>query len=304
MVSGLLCVDKPRGITSHKVASLIKKKFRVKTGHAGTLDPLATGVLIVLCGDYTRLSDIFMSQTKVYSARVKMGIRTDSADSDGNIIAELPWENIVQGDIEKAMTGFRGEIEQIPPMFSAVKVNGQALYHAARRGETIDRKPRVVCIENLELTGFEPPYFSFESTCSKGTYIRQLAEDITSIAGCGGHITELRRLKSGNFSVDNSISLEALLALDEAKFESLLDDGRSYIVDIPELKVTDSTDFIRLSNGNYIKSVNLNDAPLVAAVAPSGFIAALGKCENGLFHPDKVLMNIIENFNETTQITA
>lgn len=304
MVSGLLCVDKPQGITSHKVASLIKKRFRVKTGHAGTLDPLATGVLIVLCGDYTRLSDIFMSQTKVYNARVKMGIKTDSADSDGNIIEELPWEHIVQSDIEKVMAAYRGEIEQIPPMFSAVKVNGQALYHAARRGETVERKPRVVCIESLELTKFEPPYFSFEASCSKGTYIRQLAEDITSTVGCGGHITELRRLKSGKFNVDNSISLETLLNLDETDFERLLDDGRSYIVDIPELKVTESTDFRRLSNGNYIKSDNFNNAPLVAAVAPSGFIAALGKCENGLFYPDKVLMNIIENFNETTQITA
>lgn len=218
-ISGILVVDKEKGMTSHDVVDLIRKRFRIKkVGHAGTLDPNATGVLVILLGKATKSSDIFMSEEKEYNAVMKLGERTDSGDIDGKVI-EIRDAAVTEEAIRSVTDGFIGEIDQVPPMVSAKQVGGKRLYKLARKGIEIEREPRRVNITSIDIRRVDMPYVEMDVVCSKGTYIRQLADDIGEKLGCGAHLTELRRTRSGAFSVGKAVTIGQLLKMDEAALD-------------------------------------------------------------------------------------
>lgn len=209
-MDGILLVDKPGGMTSHDIVDAIRKKFGfTKVGHAGTLDPMATGLLVVLIGKATKKSKNFTDDDKTYQATLVLGITTDTGDADGKILKKR-LSDIDPEKISGVLKQFRGEIEQIPPMFSAKKHKGKKLYEYARRGIEIKREPRKVIIKKLEVLDIKNSELSLRVCCSKGTYIRQLAIDIGTSLGSGAHVSQLRRIKSGNFCVEESIKFDEL----------------------------------------------------------------------------------------------
>jgi tRNA pseudouridine55 synthase len=222
-MDGILVVDKPQGWTSHDVVNFIRRRFNIKkAGHAGTLDPVATGVLVVLLNGYTKFSNEFMSDYKEYKAVLTLGKTTDTQDSTGRVIKMQSVPDLKRQDVEKVLENFRGEIEQVPPMFSAVKVRGQRLYKLARRGEEIQRNPRKITITALELEKFQLPNISVSVVCNKGTYIRTLCEDIAKALGCTGHMSYLRRTRSGAFSVGQAVSIEKLKCIQTEDLKGFL----------------------------------------------------------------------------------
>ena len=213
-IEGILVVDKEKGMTSHDVVGLVRKRFAIKkVGHAGTLDPAATGVLVLLLGKATKLSGSLMNEEKEYTATMKLGERTDSGDADGKVIAEKDV-NISEDEIRRAVLSFSGEIEQVPPMVSAKKINGKRLYALARKGIEVERAPVKIHVKEMEVTDIDIPYVTFRTVCSKGTYIRQLADDIGELLGCGSHLVELRRLRSGDFTLDKAVTMDELRSFD------------------------------------------------------------------------------------------
>ncbi|MDP8266001.1 MAG: tRNA pseudouridine(55) synthase TruB [Candidatus Aceula meridiana] len=208
-LKGILIVNKPSGMTSHDVVDAVRKKFRMKrVGHAGTLDPLATGVLVVLIGKATKLFDQFSSFDKAYEATMTLGLVTSTADIKGKTIYERPCEDIAQTQVEEVMKKFVGEIEQIPPMVSAVRYKGKRLYQLARKGIEVKREPRKINIFHLNLLDFKRPNVKFYLECSKGTYVRKIAEDIGDVLGCGACISQIHRTKVGPFCIEKAISLD------------------------------------------------------------------------------------------------
>ncbi|MFC1549205.1 tRNA pseudouridine(55) synthase TruB [Candidatus Omnitrophota bacterium] len=220
---GVLIVDKGKGMTSHDVVKAVRRKFSIKkVGHAGTLDPNATGVLILLLGKATKLSDRFLNEDKEYLAVMKLGERTDSGDSDGKLM-ETRKVLVSEEEIKEVLRGFTGETEQVPPMVSAKQVKGKRLYKLARKGIEVEREPRKIFIKLIEVVDADIPLVTFKVICGKGTYIRQLAEDAGENLGCGAHLTELRRLRSGSFSLDQAITFSDLLEMDrETLHESII----------------------------------------------------------------------------------
>lgn len=210
-MNGIVVINKPNGITSHDVVDRARRKFGIKrVGHAGTLDPLATGVLVLLIGKSTKLFDKFVAFDKAYRATMILGIKTVSADTQGEIIEKKEWGHITREKIEEVFERFRGDIEQFPPMVSAVKIKGKKLYELARKGITVERKARNVRIDKLEIEGIDFPNVKFYMECSKGTYVRQLADDIGDALGCGACISQIQRTKVGPFNIEESVTIEDL----------------------------------------------------------------------------------------------
>ncbi len=213
--NGVIILNKPRGSSSHRMVSIARRALDMKKiGHTGTLDPGATGVLPILVGTATRASDLLTAQDKRYRATVLLGTVTDTLDTDGKVIAENPV-NAAEADIRRSVSAFVGNIEQLPPMFSAVQVGGQRLYHLARQGIEIERKPRSVTIYSIDILSIDIPRVTIDVHCSKGTYIRTLAADIGDKLGCGACIESLTRTQSGDFLIENSVTPEQLSALSE-----------------------------------------------------------------------------------------
>ena len=207
---GIIVIDKPAGWTSHDVVGRIRRLTgERRVGHAGTLDPAATGVLPVLVGDATRVVEFLSDANKSYRAEVTFGVRTDSGDIDGEVIATSP-DIPSREAVERCLAGFRGEIDQIPPMHSAIKVGGRRLYEAARRGEQIERAARRVTISHLELVDWAPPVATLDVVCSKGTYIRSLATDLGDRLGCGAYLSNLVRTRTGPFTLNDAWTLAQL----------------------------------------------------------------------------------------------
>ena len=221
---GILLVDKPSGITSHNIVDRLRKKLNMKKiGHAGTLDPLATGLMILLIGKATKVSQFLINLDKAYEGIFKLGEETDSQDSDGQVVNKkgLP-ENLSAEMIEDVMKEFLGDQYQTPPMFSAKKINGVPLYKMARKGKTVDREPRVIRINELSLRGWNSPEGQFYMECSKGTYVRTVFHDLGQKLGCGGHLTSLRRTKINDFTIEGVPSLEEIETMGSGEFQSLL----------------------------------------------------------------------------------
>ena len=222
-MNGIILIDKPQGWTSHDVVGKLRGILHERRiGHSGTLDPLATGLLVVFIGRATRAVEFAEADRKEYVAGLRLGMNTDTQDITGRIISketDIPDEPEVRIAIER----FRGELEQIPPMYSAVKIGGKKLYELARKGESIERKPRHITIFGLEITGRSDNDYILDVVCSKGTYIRTLCHDIGAALGCGGCMSSLRRTKSGVFSVDNAYTIaEIQEASDRGEEEKLL----------------------------------------------------------------------------------
>jgi tRNA pseudouridine55 synthase len=229
--SGILPVDKPQGITSHDVVDKVRRLVGIRrVGHTGTLDPMATGLMLVCIGRATRLSEFLTGQNKTYQARVRFGEETDTYDAEGRVVASggVPPEGL--DPICRALEAFTGEIEQVPPMFSAARVGGRRLHEMARAGVEVARKPRVVCIHKAEPIAYESPDLDIVVSCSKGTYIRTLAHDLGGHLGCGAHLVALRRTEVGGIGIDQSSTLDDLAALThEGRLgEALLEPARAF----------------------------------------------------------------------------
>jgi tRNA pseudouridine55 synthase len=214
---GLLLIDKPSGCTSHDIVDHVRRRFRFdKVGHCGTLDPLATGLLMIVLGKATKIQDLLMAEDKVYSGTMKLGEATDSQDSDGKVTETHPVPSLSEFDIREAMQKYTGDFYQTPPMVSAVKKNGVPLYKLARAGKTVEREPRLVHIYAFDLLRWQSPEIAFRIVCSKGFYVRTYCHDIGQDLGCGAHLTSLSRLQSGNFKLEQALSWEKLQQLESA----------------------------------------------------------------------------------------
>ncbi len=222
-VSGILVVNKPAGITSHDVVNRVRRIIGQKrVGHAGTLDPLATGVLVVCLGTATRVAEYAAGNDKTYCAEIVLGAATDTYDADGQVTSVRPVA-VTLPALERALQGFVGDILQRPPAFSAIKLAGQPLYKAARAGETVNPQPRPVRITAIRVIQYQPPAVTIHVECGKGTYIRSLAHDLGLCLGCGAHLRSLVRLRSGHFDLDDAMTLEQVaLAAQFGYLESLL----------------------------------------------------------------------------------
>jgi len=216
-LDGILLVDKPSGPTSHDIVALIRRRFRIpKVGHGGTLDPLATGLLIILLGKGTKLSDRFMGSDKTYTGSMRLGVETNTQDADGEVTREADPSGITRADLQAAMDAMRGDSFQMPPMVSAIKVKGVPLYKYARKGETIAREPRLIHLYEFRVTAFTPPEAAFTVTCTKGTYVRTLCADLGTTLGCGAHLAALRRSRSGDLTVEQTVTVPELEAMSPA----------------------------------------------------------------------------------------
>jgi tRNA pseudouridine55 synthase len=217
---GALLIDKPAGPTSHDIVDSIRRAFGVKkVGHCGTLDPAATGLLIIVLGKATKLSEKLMGDDKVYEGAVKLGETTDSHDADGELVASLPVPPITLEELNQTAAGFVGDQMQTPPMVSAVKVKGVPLYKLARKGIETERKARLIHIYSFRFTRYDEPLGWFRIACTKGTYVRSLAHDLGQKLGCGGHLAGLRRVISGKFDVQDAIAFEEAVKLTPGELE-------------------------------------------------------------------------------------
>ena len=230
-VHGIILLDKRLGVSSNKALQEVRRLFNAnKAGHTGSLDPLATGLLPLCFGEATKVSALMLDDDKRYQVVAQLGVMTDTGDAEGQIIETKAVPELSLSDIHHCLDGFKGEIDQVPPMYSALKLNGKKLYELAREGQVVERKARRITIYDLVLLGFNGPnsevpnQFKLDVSCSKGTYIRSLIEDIGHQLGCGASVTELRRIEAGQFSIDQAYTLEQLTAMSELEIHLALID--------------------------------------------------------------------------------
>ena len=215
LMNGLLLVDKPAGITSHDVVAAVRRTFRLpKVGHGGTLDPNATGLIVLLIGKGTSLSNQVMGSDKRYSGEILLGTATDSQDIEGKVVATLPYDLVTESALQARLAALVGDSYQMPPMVSAIKKGGVPLYKLARKGQTVEREARLIHVYSFRLLEFKPPLATFDVACGKGTYVRTLCHDIGEALGCGACLNALRRTRSGKLDVAEALPLDQLLALD------------------------------------------------------------------------------------------
>ncbi len=219
-LDGAILIDKPAGPTSHDVVDAIRRQFHIKkVGHCGTLDPGATGLLIIVLGRGTKLSEKLMSDDKVYEGTIKFGEATDSFDAEGELVSALPVPPMTLEELNKAAAEFVGDQMQVPPMVSAVKKGGVPLYKLARKGVEVEREPRLIHIYNFRFSAYEEPIGSFRIACTKGTYVRAIAHDLGQKLGCGAHLASLRRVVSGKFDVAQASQFEEVMKLSSRELE-------------------------------------------------------------------------------------
>jgi tRNA pseudouridine55 synthase len=237
LINGFVVIDKPAGITSHDVVSRVRRILGTrKVGHTGTLDPFATGVLSVAVNAGTKAIPFLDEGIKCYDAVMQLGIVTDTLDLTGLITREADWLAVTRENVESALKRFTGTLSQVPPMFSAIKLNGQPLYKLARKGQVVERIARQIEIHSLDLLAFTPPFVGFRVVCSRGTYVRTLADNLGDMLGCGGALKELRRIASGPFEISSSVSLEGLEeAAQQGVLESLFVSPYAALSHLPEI---------------------------------------------------------------------
>ena len=265
IMNGILIIDKPEKFTSHDVVARLRRILKTKSiGHTGTLDPFATGVLVMLIGKATRLAQFLDKDTKEYEAIVRLGFETDTGDRTGRIKDKGEGRKVSVEEIENVLPEFRGEIEQTPPMYSAKKVAGKKLYELARKGIEVERKPVKITNYELRITNYEPPTqndfglwtldFGLKVSCSAGTYIRTLAEDIGKKLETGAHLAELRRTKAGKFGIEQSVTLEKLEEIvAENKLDDVLISMNEAVSHLPEIKLSEE-EITKTKNGIKLKT--------------------------------------------------
>ncbi len=273
-IHGILLLDKPLGLSSNGVLQKVKGLFQArKAGHTGALDPLASGLLPICFGEATKFSQFLLNADKEYLVTAKLGIRTNTADAEGEIIATRPVGEISQATFEATFDRFRGVTQQIPPMFSALKHKGQPLYKLARQGIEIERKPREITISSLKCISIQDTEFTLRVSCSKGTYIRTLVDDIGQALDCGAHVTALRRLNLGPFKQDQMITLDVLKQAKEQE-QSLLNfllPLDAALQDWPEICLTEEHAF-QIKHGQIISLAGLPPSELVRLTVNGTFI--------------------------------
>lgn len=297
-INGIVLLDKPLGITSNRALQIVKRLFNAaKAGHTGSLDPLATGVLPLCLGEATKVSGFLLDADKSYLATLKLGEKTNSADAEGEVIETRPVENYSKKQINAAIELFLGDIEQIPPMHSALKVDGQPLYKLAHQGIVIERKSRPVHIFSIDVLRHEDDEMDIEVHCSKGTYIRTLAEDIGEKLGCGAHLSALRRTESGPFHLDECITLEELEQLAEKAEEAGFDELDNILM--PAEEALHDWDDVELSEDAafYIfrgQAVQVPNAPTEGLVRlfseKDGFIGIGEIMDDGRVKPNRLFV--------------
>jgi tRNA pseudouridine55 synthase len=219
-LDGALLIDKPAGPTSHDVVDAIRRQFRLKkVGHCGTLDPNATGLLIIVVGRGTKLSEKLMSADKVYEGTIKLGETTDSYDAAGELVASLPVPPTTIAELNELASSFVGDLMQTPPMVSAVKQGGVPLYRLARKGVEVPREARLIHVYSFQFSAYQEPIAHFRIACTKGTYVRSLAHELGEKLGCGAHLANLRRVVSGKFDVNDAIPFEDVMGLSQPELE-------------------------------------------------------------------------------------
>ena len=309
-LNGILLLDKPRGPTSNNVLQQVKRLFNAaKAGHTGSLDPLATGMLPICFGDATKVSNFLLDADKRYIARCQLGIKTDSADADGVVIQQTANFNVSLDDIQPVLSEYTGEIEQIPPMHSAIKQDGVPLYKLAHKGQTVDRDSRKVTVHELNLVDFQQDTLEIDALCSKGTYIRALVEDIGDSLGCGAHVTALRRLQVGPFGsnlngVDLSPSgskMHRMYTLDElnamkeqgvSALDQCLLPIEDALVHLPEVALSEEAARY-ISQGQAVFVPKINYTGYVRLFLPSNQFLGIGTVlDDGRIAP-KRLMNMV-----------
>ena len=289
-ISGVVLLDKPLGLSSNQAMQRVKHLYQAeKAGHTGSLDPLATGLLPICLGEATKFANFLLDADKSYLATVKLGITTTSADAEGEVIAQKPVDVTLQ-QVESVLHQFIGDIEQTPPIYSALKVDGKPLYAYARAGQEVEIKSRYVSIHQIHLEHFEADELVFTVTCSKGTYIRTLAQDIGAKLGCGAHLKGLRRLTSGTFDLKDASSLEVLSELSLEELDAKLLPIDIKIQHLPKLTLNaEQTDIIQ--HGQAIKpnqEIIFNE--FIRLYDMSGeFIGLAQKQADGKLHPKRLL---------------
>lgn len=288
---GIVNVNKPWGMTSHDVVLRVREASGLRrVGHAGTLDPAATGVLLVCLGQATRVSSYLMQHRKKYEAEIRLGVSTDTGDGEGEIIYEAPEVSTTRREVEQALGLFVGRIEQIPPMYSAVKHRGTPLYKLARRGIEVEREPRAVDVHDLRLTAWNPPLLRLMIECSKGTYIRALARDLGEELGTGAHLKSLVRLASGSFTLDNALPLSAVEeSFARGQWQEILHPPDEALLDY-EAMIVDRATQKKICHGQQLEGPQPLNAPLCRAYSSSGRFVALLRYdqEKRVWQPRKV----------------
>lgn len=293
--AGLLNINKPAGLTSHDVVQRVRRILGIKkVGHSGTLDPLATGVLLVAVGQATRLIEYLSPGEKQYRATFVLGVETDTFDRDGEIVATYNPAAITQTELQQTISQFIGDIQQVPPVFSALKKNGVPMYRLARQGKTVEATPRTVHIASIDLLAFEPPLATIDVTCGAGTYIRSLVHDIGRQLGVGAHLTELIRTANGRWQLDTAITLEMLAeAANANRLETVLQPLEAIVAHLPTVRL--SPEQIRaVVTGRRVAIPEFLPVPVAAAVDDSGkLVAILAPTEDKQWRPKKVFQTTV-----------
>ena len=290
-MNGILLIDKAEGWTSSDVVIKLKGVLRERrVGHSGTLDPMATGLLAVFVGRATRAVEFAEAHDKRYTAGLRLGVTTDTQDVTGSVLRSCQ-ANVAEDELKAVLTRFTGELEQIPPMYSAIKINGQKLYDIARRGGEVERRPRHITVSGISVVGRSGNDFVLDISCSKGTYIRTLCNDIGDALGCGGCMSSLRRTAAGDFSVSQAYTIDEVVAAAAAgEAGKLLLPTDSMFAALPRC-TAGAQDERRIKNGNEIKTPALADGDY-RVYSDSGEFLMLGRAENGRMRPIKSFFEV------------
>lgn len=276
-ISGVLVVDKPVGMTSHQVVQVVREGTGIRrAGHTGTLDPRASGVLVVLVGPAVRLSEYVSASDKRYQAIIRLGETTDTYDGDGEVLTRSAVD-ITAEEIESALTQFEGTIEQMPPAYSAKRIHGQKAYELAREGEEFELEPKEIDVYHLELLEWDPPEAIVDVFCSSGTYVRSLANDLGVVLGCGGHLVGLRRTKSGEFALRDAVPLRKLEeAFDYGDWYKFLIPAAEALGDWPSRELSyEEVDLVRHGHRVPVEFPPENPDDWVRAISQQGELVAL-----------------------------
>lgn len=297
---GVLLLDKPLELSSNTVLQKARRLFQAeKAGHTGTLDPLATGLLPVCFGEATKFSTALLEADKTYRATVRLGQTTATGDAEGEVLQHRPTAHLQHDDIHAALAKFRGAIQQLPPMYSALKHQGKPLYEYIRNGETIERPLRDVVIHELILHDFDGEQLDISVRCSKGTYIRTLGEDIGEALGCGGHLTKLRRTAIAHFDLANGYTLEQLAEMSESERETCVLPVDSLMPTMPKLNV-DDVQIRRLAQGQRLGlETGLPDGK-IALYGAQGFIG-VGDLLGRRLAPERLIASVAKRAAESHQ---
>ncbi|MDH3992994.1 MAG: tRNA pseudouridine(55) synthase TruB [Gammaproteobacteria bacterium] len=297
-LDGILVLDKPPGLTSNRALQMAKRLYgAAKAGHTGSLDPLATGVLPLCFGEATKFSQYLLDADKAYTSSFVLGVATATGDAEGEVLATQDASGVTRDHIERALESFRGEIDQVPSMFSAIKHDGKPLYKLAREGREVERKARRVVIKQLELRAFRPgkkAEVDIYLECSKGTYVRSIAEDLGKALGCGAHVSALRRTRAGPFEIADSVTLNTLEALKSneqvAAMDKLLLPADTALGGLPLVKLSESGGFY-LRQGQPVQVPNAPCNGMVRVALETGEFLGIGEIlDDGRVAPRRLIV--------------